>query len=201
MPERAAPSDRDLVETARGNDDRAEEAFLLLYDRYKAEVFSFLAKITGDRALAEDALQEAFFRVHESLERFDLDRPFRSWLYQIARHAAIEGIRSKKKAGRLADEAAKRAPPATPDVLTGVMKAEEHARAEARQARVASALDSLPDETRALLVQRHALGMKLEDLAESWSCTERTIRNRLKSGATALARVLFALEFQEGGGS
>jgi RNA polymerase sigma-70 factor (ECF subfamily) len=172
--------DRVLLDRARSGGDGADEAFLALYDRYKDEVYTFLVRFLRDEALAEDTLQDAFFRVFRSLERCDLDRPFRPWLHQIARNAAIDAIRVRRKEERLAAADATRRPKeGGPGVVDEVERREASARARA-------ALESLPDETRALLVQKHELGMKLEEIAESWSCSERTIRTRLQAAAARL---------------
>jgi len=50
----------------------------------------------------------------------------------------------------------------------------------------------LPEETRALLIQRHGLDMTLDDLAESFACDERTVRRRLVAAGELLARALLA---------
>ncbi len=56
--------------------------------------------------------------------------------------------------------------------------------------RTRGALDDLPPDARALLLQRHGLGMSIAELSESWSVTERTVMNRLKGAVLLLARAL-----------
>jgi RNA polymerase sigma-70 factor (ECF subfamily) len=175
--------DAALVELARTHKEAAEKAFRELYDRYKDEVFAFLARLLRDDALAEDVLQEAFFRVYKSLDRFEPEKSFRAWLYQIARHAALDAIRIRRKEERLADEKARRVEGAVADSAAEAERADEVRRAK-------DALAALPEETAALLIQRHGLGMKLEALAESFSVNERTIRTRLVAAAALLAKKL-----------
>lgn len=154
-----------------------------LYETHRAEVWGFLVRFLRDRALAEDVLQEAFLRAFATLDRFDGSRPFRPWLFEIARNAAIDAQRRRRKTGELPPEAGE---PALPDEA-----AEKAQRGEA-VAETRGVLAKLPDETRALLVQRHGLGMTQEELAESFQCTERTIRNRLRTAADQFARELLA---------
>jgi RNA polymerase sigma-70 factor (ECF subfamily) len=52
-------SDTDLIARSAGGDAAALE---VLYDRYSGVVFSFSLRIVGDRQIAEEILQEAFFR-------------------------------------------------------------------------------------------------------------------------------------------
>jgi len=183
-----SPTDQTLLEKARAPGESGAEAFRALFARYKDEVFVFLVRLLRDRTLAEDVLQESFFRLHLHLEGLDGARPLRPWLYQIARHAALDALRVRDKETRLAAKA--RAGEAPPDA------ADEAARREAI-ALTAGALESLPGETRALLIQRHGLDMKLEDLAESFSINERTVRTRLARAAEELARAL--IERREAG--
>lgn len=178
----ADTDDGTLVELARTHKEAAEAAFRALYDRYKDEVYSFLARLLRDDALAEDVLQEAFFRVYKSLERYERARSFRAWLYRIARNAALDAIRTRRKEERIAEEKARRAAPVSDP------SSEAERRDEARKTE--AALAALPEETRALLIQRHGLGMKLEALAESFACNERTIRTRLVAAAALLAKAL-----------
>ncbi len=176
-------TDAELVALARTHKEAAENAFRALYDRYKDEVFAFLARLLRDDALAEDVLQEAFFRLYKSLDRFDEKRAFRPWLYQIARNAALDAVRARKKEERLAEAKAQATGVAAPDAAADAEREDELARAGA-------ALAALPEETRALLIQRHGLGMKLEALADSFACNERTIRTRLVAASALLAKSL-----------
>jgi len=171
--------DAALVARARSGADR-DAAFAALYERYKDEVFAFLVRFLGDRALAEDVHQEAFVRVHLGLGSFDAARPFRPWLHQIVRNAAIDALRARRKEKRAVEGVEARVATAPEDEL------ERRERIE----RARDAFDALPDETRSVLFQRHGLGLSLEELAAAWSCTERTVRNRLRAAAGELAALL-----------
>lgn len=171
--------DASLAAQARG--DASGEAFRALFERHHAEVYRFLLRLLRSETEAEDALQEAFARVFEHLERYDPDRPFRPWLYRIARNTAVTCLRARKRKGlELTDRA-------QDESSVGARAASGEACADA-----ASALEALDPEARALLVQRHGLGMKLDDLARSFDVTERTIRNRLHAACDELAALLIA---------
>ena len=74
-----------------------------------------------------------------------------------------------------------------------------HASASEERAATQRALASLSDDTRALLLQRHGLDMKLSELAESWDVTERTIRNRLHGAVRELTLALIQPTTETGG--
>ncbi|MBL4847086.1 MAG: RNA polymerase sigma factor [Planctomycetes bacterium] len=165
----------------RAQVDPAGPAFQVLYERHRREVLGYLAALVRDRDLAEDTLQDVFFSVYEHRARYDSARPFRPWLYRIARNAGLSAITARRDArlesGHELETDSRDEPP------------RETARRE-RIEQTQVALAALPPETRALLLQRHSLGMKLTSLAESWGCTERTIRNRLQAACSELASVL-----------
>ena len=181
---RSGPGElEDAALVARARREPERPALQALYLRYEREVFRFLLRLTADRDVAEDALQETFVLMQRGLHRYDPDRPFRPWLLAVARNAGLNALRSRrKKTEPLPEDEGPPAPGATED---------EAARREARD-RARGALEALSDESRALLLQRHALGQTLDELAESWSCSERTIRNRLQRAGEELARAILA---------
>jgi RNA polymerase sigma-70 factor, ECF subfamily len=70
--------------------------FSTLYDKYKNRVFAFLLRMTGDRAQAEDLLQETFLAALRNANQFERDRNFLSWLFGIAHKRAIDFFRHAK---------------------------------------------------------------------------------------------------------
>ncbi len=60
------------------------QAFELLFERFRGRLFGFLYRRCGDGSVAEDLLQETWFRVVRSRDRFDPRRRFSTWLFQIA---------------------------------------------------------------------------------------------------------------------
>lgn len=68
-----------------------------LVGRYYQEVYAFLARFVGDRALAEDICQEAFLQIHLSADRFDPAQRFRPWLFTVAANKARDRMRRLKR--------------------------------------------------------------------------------------------------------
>lgn len=176
-------SDQRLAAAAKAGE---RTAFRLLYERHRLPVFRYLVRWLGDRALAEDVLQDAFLQVYEHLDRYDGERPFRGWLYGVVRNVA-QNTRRKRKL--VADDARERAE-SDSGVLAKLSRTE-------RQQQLRAAFAALPDDARALLLQRHRAGLKLDELAEAWGCTDRTIRNRLYAASDQLVQALVSLR-QEG---
>ncbi len=162
-----------------------DERFRALYTEHKAEVFGFLIRLLRDEPLAEDVLQETFLRVYRALEQYDPERSFRAWLFQIARNAAVDALRLARKEEKLRGATARGAPSSSEPVLPEVSRREEEERTR-------DALDALPPDAKAMLLQRHGMGMTVPELAESWSVTERTVANRLRGAVLLLAKELLS---------
>jgi len=91
----AEPSDRELVERARGGE---REAFAFLYRRHQANVYRFARAMTGSAGLAEDIVQDVFLTFIRDLDRYDAGRAaLRSYLFGMARNLARYRMRSLKR--------------------------------------------------------------------------------------------------------
>ena len=70
-------------------DAHRRHSFELLLSEYHAKVFRLAYGILGNRALAEDAVQEAFLRVWKGIGAFRGDSPVSIWIYTIARNTSL----------------------------------------------------------------------------------------------------------------
>ena len=84
------PSDEELLAGVRSGD---EQAFGRLYDCYFQRVYGFAFSRLRDRADSEDAVQETFTAVFESLDSFEGKATLLSWIYGIARNVVNSQIR------------------------------------------------------------------------------------------------------------
>lgn len=72
-------------------------AFELIVRRYQRPLLHYLQSITRDRHEAEDALQNAFVKLHQSMARYDSRWPFRAWAFMIAHREAMNCFRRRPK--------------------------------------------------------------------------------------------------------
>jgi len=71
-------------------------AFETLYDRHASMILGITLRITGERVVAEDVVQETFWRMWQSADTFQPERgPFTAWLFRIARNLAIDMYRRR----------------------------------------------------------------------------------------------------------
>ena len=73
----------------------SEPAFSELYERHAGSIYGFLVRRLGNAALAQDAYQEVFLRVHRARNTYDPARPFRAWLFGIAHNLLTDTLRSQ----------------------------------------------------------------------------------------------------------
>ena len=75
-----------------------------LYAQYGAMAFSIAFRITGDRAAAEDVVQESFLGAWRNAARYvDGRGSVRTWLLSIVHHRAIDAIRRRRQTTELPD--------------------------------------------------------------------------------------------------
>ena len=79
--------DEDLMLQVRNGE---AEMLGVLFDRYQAPLFNFYTKMTQDRAMSEDLVQDVFVRILRYRQTYRPGTPFRTWMYQIARNARLD---------------------------------------------------------------------------------------------------------------
>jgi RNA polymerase sigma-70 factor (ECF subfamily) len=169
------------------------EAFERLMGRHRGPVYTMLVRLTGDRARAEDLLQETWMRVLGAAARWEERARFRTWLYTVARNLAADEARrarhrrtdpldadppggdGRPAADRLADPA------------PGPDRAAESARLRPV---LEAALAALPDEQREVFVLREYAGVPFAEIAEITGAPEPTVKSRMRYALEALRRTL-----------
>jgi len=76
--------------------DGRKDLLEVLVKRYIDHIYNFIFRFVRDRGRAEDLTQETFIKVWKNLHKFDPERKFKTWLFQIARNTALDFLRKKK---------------------------------------------------------------------------------------------------------
>ena len=87
------PDEGALVAAAKGGDIAAFEE---LVNRYEGRIFRLTMNITQNREDAQDATQDAFLKSFRSLDRFQGDSRFYTWLVRIAVNEALMRLRKRR---------------------------------------------------------------------------------------------------------
>jgi RNA polymerase sigma-70 factor (ECF subfamily) len=70
-----------------------QEAFEELFTRYEPRAYAFFLRRTSSPERSEDLYQELFLRIHRARDRYDPDRPFAAWFFQIAQRLLVDDWR------------------------------------------------------------------------------------------------------------
>jgi RNA polymerase sigma-70 factor, ECF subfamily len=152
-------------------------AFDALFRECAADVHGYLISLLGDRSAAEDLTALAFERLYRSRLRLDLRRGTpRAWLFSIARNAALDELRQRRRRSSyglsedLVDDRA------SGDALEGVE----------RRAMVVDALASLPLRERELVLLKFHGQLSNSELARALGISESNAGTRLHRALTRL---------------
>lgn len=90
--------DRQLVEDFRRGDKKAAAR---LFEQLRRPLFGYLYRLTSDRFVAEDLLQEALLTVHARIDTYNPDFEFMPWAYAVTRNKFLEFKRSQNRVVRM----------------------------------------------------------------------------------------------------
>ena len=181
--EARAEDEQLILRVASG--DRA--AFEALYDRYSATVFGIVLKMLGDRELAEDAVQEVFWRVWKRAGSFDRSRAFAPWLFGIAHNYGIDELRRRRVRPQPVYEDDEQ--PILSDIPDEVDVAAQATLADQRRI-VRAALDQLPHEQRQALMLAYFGGLTQQEIAARLGNPLGTVKTRMRLGLQKLRALL-----------
>jgi RNA polymerase sigma-70 factor (ECF subfamily) len=181
-------SDTVLIGRAAEGDARALE---VLYDRYSGVVFSFALRIVSERALAEEVLQEAFFRAWQQGGNFSAGRgTFITWLLSITHNLAIDEIRRRRRRPQKADsEEPEQVLASVPDTSSGA-DVEDEVWLGALRETISAALAGLPTAQREPIEMAYFQGMTQREIAEALDEPLGTIKTRMRLGLQKLRDAL-----------
>lgn len=158
-----------------GNAGDFDRLYQAAYPRLLRTVYAVL----GDRAAAEDCVQDAFVRAFQAWPRFRPDRPAEAWLHQIAINGAISYRRKMRlrQVGELLRRLGR--PPDEADPAIAAITGE-----------VVAAISRLPVKLAAAFVLRHYHGYSNREIAATMGVSERMVGLRLAQARERLARDL-----------
>lgn len=179
-------SDADLIAQAAGGDPAALET---LYDRYSRVIFSFALRIVSDPQIAEEILQEVFFRAWQQGGSFQSNRgSLVTWLLSITHNLSIDEIRKRKRRPQRADSAEPE------QLLAGVsdesVNVEDEVWLGSLRQSILEALAQLPDAQRQPIEMAYFQGLTQREIAELLGEPLGTIKTRMRLGMLKLREFL-----------
>ena len=180
---KASPSDAELIERCLRKDNTAWDPIVA---RFRRKVFHIAYKFTGKHDEAEDLTQEIFLKVFRSLEKFNRDADFSTWLSSVARNYCIDHYRARKREREVLVE----------DLLAfdlaPASSGNPHRALEERDRRsfLRRGLEMLPGKLREAVVLRDLQGLSYQEMADQLHLPEGTVKSRINRGREELARLL-----------
>lgn len=166
--------DRECVGRAQAGDD---DAFTELMRHYKGPVLNFVYRLTGDAGGAEDIAQDTFVKVYRNLHQFAFRKSgdrFSTWLFQVARNAAIDAMRRRQRRPTQSLEGMPEAESAG-DPLDPA----DQADLKEREALIAAAFAELPEDQRTALVLSVYEDLSYADIAAVMQTTVKSVEARI----------------------
>lgn len=156
-----------MIESVTGRPDTAAEGswarFEALYRSSRRDLYAYVCSLLGDPAAAEDVTALAYERAYRRRRTFDRRRgEERAWLFGIARNAALDELRRRRRVATLATE-----PP--DEQLAGP---EDGAEVALRRTAVRSALAGLSGRERELVALKFGAGLSGGEIARVLGMSE-----------------------------
>ncbi|RYH02699.1 sigma-70 family RNA polymerase sigma factor [Salipiger sp. IMCC34102] len=162
--------------------DRA--AFETLYSATSAKLFGVCLRVLGNRAEAEDALQEIFVKIWRNADRYKANglSPM-TWLITVARNHAVDKIRARKtRASGTMDDVAE-----MPDASPGP---EALAMATSDRTRIVDCMDQLDPDKAGAVRRAYLEGNTYQELADHYAVPLNTVRTWLRRSLLKLRECL-----------
>ncbi len=173
-----------VIQAQHGDD----EAFTKLVETYQTPVYNLCYRMLGEPEAAEDAAQETFLKAYQNLPRYDVERPFATWLLSIAAHHCIDKLRRKRFVSfSIDDEGDDEAPIEIPDRNAPDPESETARRQQ--QQRLHQLLQSLDPTDRAAVAMRYWQDASEVEIAQTLGLTVPAVKSRLHRARKALAEL------------
>jgi len=182
---RSKDVDQALAAVAVDAPREADIAFDSLYRSSRDDVYAYVAGLLRDRTAAEEVTATAFERAYRKRSRFDRGRGEpRAWLFGIARNAALDELRRRKRHAELATD---------PLDGEGAAVADGFEQSERRLA-VAAALDRLQPAERELVALKFFAGLSNAEIGRVIGITESNAGTKLNRVVNKLREACDGIE-------
>jgi RNA polymerase sigma factor (sigma-70 family) len=164
-------------------------AFEEVYRRYASPAYGLAVRVTGQEALAQEVVHDAFLALWRAPEAFDPGRgAFRTFFLSLVHHRAVDSVRREERLRRRSERASNLEPVQGEDVAEGVV---ETVYVSSRKGAVRQALATLPPEQRQVIEMAYFDGYTQARIAEVLHIPIGTVKTRTLAGMRKLRRVLY----------
>jgi len=141
----------------------------ILVERYQNPVFRVVFRIVNNYEDARELTQDVFVKAYESLNQYNPDYRFFSWIYRIAINRALRYIRSRKPYVPL-EKIPQREGTATEDGFFDF---------KTREGLVNEAVSALKEQYKTVVLLKYYADLSYEEMAQVLEIPEKTVKSRL----------------------
>lgn len=171
----STPADESLMVQVRSGQ---AGALAELFERHHRSVFGFFHRMTGNREMSEDLVQDVFLRILRYRETYDPRLSFSAWMYGIARNAFIDVMRKRRPEAAWDDQLGESRSPEAP--------VDERLRVQQETALLQRALLELPADKREVLVLSRYQDLRYEEIGRILGCEPNAVKQRVFRAVRAL---------------
>jgi len=163
----------------------------LLFERYKRRLFSYFYRLTGNRDLSEDMVQNVFERIIKYRHTYDNTGAFSTWIYSIARNLHVDHYRKNKHEDM-------REHLLNLDAIKAKSTEMEDLFNENNELMLLNlALEKLDAEKKETLILSRYQGFKYKEIAAIMHCSESAVKVRIFRALNELKQIISEMEKEE----
>lgn len=191
-------SDEEIVERIKAG---KVELFEVIVSRYQRKLINYIYRMINNLEPAMELCQEVFIKVYSSLDKYNPEYKFTTWVHRIASNATIDWMRKKKLETYSIDDDGKGEGLSLGDQLsTDDLDPLTNLEMRQLQSRIEEAIDELPFIYKQLIILRHINELSYDEIAEAVDLPLGTVKNRIFRGREMLkAKLAGEMEMVKGG--
>lgn len=164
----------------------------VLVKNYQSQAIRTAYFIIQDKNLAEEVVQDAFLRVYERIEQFDVARPFPPWFFRIVTNLAIKAAKKEARILSLDNSTTDREETILELIPDKLPEPDDKVAMEQLQEEVRQALGKLTPKQRSVIVMRYYLDMSEAEMSDKLESAPGTIKWHLHAARERLRTLLTA---------
>ncbi|MHA4894371.1 RNA polymerase sigma factor [Pedobacter sp. PWIIR3] len=154
-------------------------AFKFFYDRYSPQLYKKLLKMVHIQEIAEELLQDLFYKLWEKRESIDEEQSFQGYLYRISEHMVYDHYRKATRQARLAREVAQQSTELHSPI-------EDFIDGKDARRQIAEAISRLPDMQKRVFTLCKIEGKSYEEVSEQLGISKATINTHISRATKTL---------------
>ncbi|MHB2154565.1 sigma-70 family RNA polymerase sigma factor [Calditrichota bacterium GD2] len=177
MVQKKKRADYELVKKAKAGDGRAYDQ---LMEMYHDAVFNIILRMVHNRQEAEDLTQETFIKAYNSINSFNEEYAFSTWLFKIATNHCIDFFRKRKLVTYSMDEPIKYKDDEIAHEYADSDPTVDKKMVDGEKSNIIKqAIEQLPDKYRMAIILRHHEEKSYEEIAEILNLPLGTVKARI----------------------